>query len=128
MRRSNIKWFVLFFVSLFVASVAAAPASVPDEKLAELGYKIKAEVEAIVRFQLKDRQYVDNRHLIIPDGSSVAFLVTTVHPCRGMSANRITARTRDSKNLSLGDKLQIKHEGRTVDHCEIERIQKLESL
>jgi hypothetical protein len=70
--------FVLFLVSFtaFGPAFAATPTSL-QEKLAENGFTLGTEAQAITDYRLDDRVYLDRRHFILPDNSSRSYLVTT---------------------------------------------------
>jgi hypothetical protein len=112
--------------SAALGSVLAAdkPPAVED-KLAETGFTLGDEVEAITDYRLDDRVYLDGRHLIVPDDSSRSYLVSLDKKCYGLAANRLYVETRTRYQLAPRDKLSPQHEGRNVDRCEVVSIHQL---
>jgi hypothetical protein len=110
--------------------VADSPAATPkslEDRLAALDYTVGKEAGEIADFQIKERVYLDSRHLVVPGGSSRAYLVTLQERCHGLASNRVMAWTHTRHHLVRGDVLAPTHEGRRVDECKIERIQELDS-
>ena len=116
---------LLGFVLGAGGAAEAAPSSLEDS-LAALDYRLGKEASEIADFQLKERVYVDSRHLIVPGASSRAYLVTLQDTCHGLRSNRIIPWTQSRHHLARGDVLAPTHEGRRVDECKVERIQELE--
>ena len=105
---------------------AASPQSL-EGSLDALNYQVGKEAGEIVDFQIKDRVYLDSRHLIVPGGSSQAYLVTLQDRCHGLRSNKVIPWTHTRHHLVRGDVLVPTHEGRRVDECKVERIQELDS-
>jgi len=59
-----------------VDDVLAAPSKSLEDRLAALNYKVGKEAGEIVDFQFRERVYLDSRHIVVPGGSSQAYLVT----------------------------------------------------
>jgi hypothetical protein len=122
--RTCIVLLLTWSATLGSALAAGKPPSVED-KLAETGFTVGDEVEAIADYRLDDRVYLDGRHLIVPDGSSRSYLVSLDKNCHGLAANRLFVETRTRYQLTRRDKLSPRHEGRNVDRCEVVSIHQL---
>ena len=112
---------------LNVDAMLAAPSKSLEDRLAALDYRVGKEAGEIIDFQLGDRVYLDSRHIVLPGGSSQAYLVTLQERCHGLRANKLIPWTHTRHHLVRGDVLVPIHEGRRVDECKVERIQELES-
>jgi len=110
-----------------VDDVLAAPSKSLEDRLAALNYKVGKEAGEIVDFQFRERVYLDSRHIVVPGGSSQAYLVTLQERCHGLRSNRVIPWTHTRHHLVRGDVLVPTHEGRRVDECKVERIQELDS-
>jgi hypothetical protein len=106
------------------AIAATTPTSL-EERLDELNYLVGDEAQLIVDFQINERVYLDDRHVIVPDASSQAYLLTLTDPCHDLRSKRVMALTRTRHQMAPGDTLAPTHEGRRVDECEVERIHEL---
>ena len=106
------------------AIAATTPTSL-EERLDELNYLVGDEVQLIVDFQIDERVYLDSRHVIVPDATSRAYLLTLTDPCHDLRSKRVTAWTRTRHQLAPGDTLAPTHEGRRVDECEVKSIHEL---
>lgn len=116
---------LLLGLALGADDIPAAPATSLADRLADLGYEIGKEAAEIVDFRIKERVYLDSRHLVVPGGSSQAYLVTLEDRCHGLRSNRVIVWTRTRNRLARGDYLAPTHQGRRVDECEVERVQEL---
>ncbi|NNJ64412.1 MAG: hypothetical protein HKP16_02520 [Xanthomonadales bacterium] len=122
---------VSVFLAAVLASIVAGPVfpASPSlaEKLASHEFRLGPEVPYVSDYRMDERVYVDNRRLILP-AADQSFLVEFTLRCFGLHSNRIFARSREKDRLAPGDELLIKHEGRTVDHCEVKSLHQLESM
>lgn len=118
---------LLLLFTLGAEGIPAASASSLEDSLAALNYEVGKEAAEIVDFQIKERVYLDSRHLVVPGGSSQAYLVTLEDRCHGLRSNRVIPWTHTRHHLARGDILAPTHQGRRVDECKVERIQELDS-
>ena len=118
--------FVVFLVSFtaFGPAFAATPTSL-QEKLAENGFALGTEAQAITDYRLDDQVYLDSRHFILPDNSSRSYLVTLDKKCHGLYANKLFLRTRTRYQLVPRDVVRPQHQGRNLDRCEVVSIHQL---
>jgi hypothetical protein len=129
MRKFSTSLCLIFTASFLAASASpAAQSKSLDERLADRDYRIGEEVERVVDYRIDGRVYLDSSHLVVPDGSSKNYLVTLTDSCSGLHSNRIIVRARTTGQLAANDRLLIKHEGRTVDHCYVKTIHGLDNL
>jgi len=129
MFKTTFGFYLLLGTILFASNVnSATPSPALDELLAEHNFRLGAEVELLADFQIKDREYVDGMHLIVPDGSSRSYLLTFTNRCKGLQGNRIIVRPKKAHQLVSNDRFIIKHNQHTVDHCVIATINELEPI
>lgn len=129
MLRISLVLCLILVSGLFAANVnSATPAPALDELLAEHDFRLGPEVELVADFQIKDREYVDGTHLIVPDSSSRSYLLTFTNRCKGLKGNRIIVRPKKAHQLTSHDRFIIKHNQHTVDHCVIATINALEPI
>ena len=109
------------------AGLHAASGASWQERLAALDYEIGAEASEVADYRIKERIYLDSRHVMIPGDAPLPYLVTLQESCFGLQSNRIIPRTHTWHVLAPGDILVPTHEGRSVDECVIERIEELQA-
>ena len=117
--------FILASITALGSVLAAGATPSLEERLAENGFSLGEEVQAITDYRLDDRIYLDSRHLILPDGSSKSYLVGLAKKCHGLHSNRLYLRTRTHNQIAPRDTVLTQHEGRNVDHCEVSSIHQL---
>lgn len=110
-----------------ISDISAAPSKSLEDSLAALNYEVGKEAGEIVDFQIRERVYLDSRHLVVPGGNSQAYLVTLQDRCHGLRSNKVIPWTHTRHHLVRGDVLVPTHEGRRVDECKVERIQELDT-
>jgi len=113
---------LLASVTVLGTAMAAGTSPSLEERLAENGFSLGAEVQTLPDYRLDDRIYLDGRHLIVPDNSSASYLVKLAKKCHGLHSNRLYLRTRTRNQLAPRDTVLTQHEGRNVDHCEVSSI------
>ena len=118
---------LLLGFTLSVDDIPAAPSKSLEDSLAALNYQIGKEAGEIVDFQIRERIYLDSRHLVVPGGSLQTYLVTLQERCHGLRSNKVIPWTHTRHHLVRGDVLVPNHEGRRADECKVERIQELDS-
>ena len=123
MRTTTCMFAMLSIGCVFCA--ADLPAASWQDRLAALDYEIGGEVSEVADSRMKERVYLDSRHVIVPGEASLAFLVTLQDTCHGLHSNRTQPRTHTWHVLAPGNILVPTHEGRSVDECRIEHIEEL---
>lgn len=116
---------------LAACAMPSPPTSPPKsfaDALAERNYVIGADVDRVPGLERNSWEPVDGEHIIVLDTDARGYLVTLTQRCYGLQGNRLQHRARISGALSPADEIEVKHEGRTVDHCFVERLQRLEPL
>jgi hypothetical protein len=114
-------------LALIVAGPVLPASLTLAEKLSGHDFRLGPEVPYVSDYRMDERVYVDNRRLILP-AADQSFLVEFTLRCFGLHSNRVFARSREKGRLAPGDELLIKHEGRTVDHCEVKSLHLLEAM
>ncbi len=113
-------------VGLMACASAPGPQLTLDQKLAAKNYRLGAPVERIQRYRLDGWNYLDREHIIMQTEPSTYYLVSLRNTCHDLSTAENIAFTTTTGQLTHFDKLLVRGPGRTIQHCYIEALNKLE--
>lgn len=120
----------LLAAAALAACTTAAPPPTPrkalSEVLADNGYAVGAAVEQVPNFKLNRWDAIDAEHIIVFDQAAQAYLVTFTENCYGVDGNRLFQLPQRTGSLTLNDRIEVKHEGRTADYCYVDGINLLQ--
>lgn len=130
MTRNLMKSFAFILAGVLVGCTTAAPPTPRmsmSEVLAGNDYALGAEVEQVDNFRLDRWDPIDGKHIIVFDAAAQAYLLTFTETCYGVDGNRLILLAQRHGSLTLNDRIEVKHEGRTADYCYVETINRLEA-
>lgn len=123
----SLSLFTIFALAACTAAAPPAPRKSLPEVLADNGYTVGAEVEQVPNFKLNRWDSVDGEHIIVFDQAAQAYLVTFTENCYGVDGNRLFQLPQRTGSLTVNDRIEVKHEGRTADYCYVAGINRLQA-
>jgi hypothetical protein len=96
---------------LALAACSGAEVKPWPQQIARMGYQMGPAVDAVPHYSVEGAMTLDNRHVLINNGTSTDYLITLANDCEALHAAESIAFSSTSGDLALSDELLVHQVG-----------------